>query len=451
MGAFFGFFRRGSSVEVTLFEELNWEELEREYQSCCEVHSAHLSAGDGSWADELARLWISMLEYIYKTKKVPDELINRDIVALQAHTLMRPIERIFQGVEFDSPDYVLREILKQNMWDFSVAKNYNDVVAINNLLLKENGSFRPWHDFKHEAQKVVGRSIRYLKTEHNTVVAGAQMSGKWQEIQRDKHLFPFVQFKVIVDGHTSDVCKPLHDVIVSVDDPMLMYYFPPNHFNCRTTVMRLRRATPTAKYDLPKIPEAFKNNPAISGKIFTDKHKYFLNTPQEVMKFADVLQKADLLSKPRSEQFKKLFETENGGQVLEHLLLRKGKDYESILASAKEFAKQGKIAEILPELNQKELKKFRDVVFPNYDLNKNPDLRVNGIYHDVKEVEQLYNFIKNANRAAKQGAIPIIRFDGISDFNLIQKQVVSIFNDKNYPYNVVYLLHKGKLYRYNKG
>ena len=434
-----------------MYEELNWLELEREYQGCCELHSTNLSAGDGSWADELAKLWLEMVQYIYRTKKVPDELINRDIVALQAQTFINPIERIFQDVEFDSPDYVLREILKQNMWDFSVAKNYNDVVAVNNLLLKEDGSLRPWHDFKHEAQKIVGRSIRYLKTEHNTVVAGAQMSGKWQAIQRDKHLFPYVQFKVILDGHTSDICKPLHDVIVTADDPMLKYYFPPNHFNCRTTVIRLRRATPTVKYDLPKIPDAFKNNPAVSGKIFTDNHKYFLNVPEEVMKYADVLQKADLLSKPRDEQFKKLLETENGGQVLEHLLLRKGKDYKSILASAEEFAKQGKIAEILPELNQRELKEFRKIVFPNYDLNKNPDLRVDGIYHDVKEVEQLYNFIKNANRAAKQGAIPIIRFDGITDFNLIQKQVVSIFNDKNYPYNVVYLLYKGKLYRYNKG
>lgn len=434
-------------------------ELEREYQGCCELHSANLSASDSNWADKLARLWLEMLQYIYRTKKVPDEQISRDIVTLQAQTFINPIERIFQDVEFDSPDYVLREILKQNMWDFSVAKNYNDVVAVNNLLLKEDGSLRPWHDFKHEAEKVVGRSIRYLKTEHNTVVAGAQMSGKWQEIQRDKHLFPFVQFKVIVDGHTSDICKPLHDVIVSVNDPMLKYYFPPNHFNCRTTVIRLRRATPTAKYNLPKIPEAFKNNPAVSGKIFTDKHKYFLNAPQEVMNYADVLQKADFLSKPREEQFKKLFETENGGQVLEHLLLRKGKDYNSILTSAKEFAKQGKIAEILPELNQKELKAHRNVVFPNYDLNKNPDLRVDGIYHDVKEVESLKKITSNANRASTQGAIAIIQYDGsdLTEKKMIQ-QVKRIFGANNinengvhnYPYKQVYFLHKGKLYKYNR-
>lgn len=316
---------------VTLYEELNWEALEREYeQLCCEKHQVNLSVGDSSWADELAKLWIAVLQYVYQLKKVPNELINRDVVTLQAQMLIEPIERIFQDVEWDSPDYVLREILKKNMWDFSVAKNYNDLVAVNNLLLKEDGSLRPWYDFKHEAQKVVGRSIRYLKTEYNTVVSAAQMSGKWQEIQRDKHLFPYVQFKVIVDGHTSDICKPLHDVIVSVDDPMLMYYFPPNHFNCRTTVIRLRRATPTAKYDLPKIPDAFKNNPAVSGRVFTDKHRYFLNVPDEVRLFGKALKEQTEFIEKRRAEFEKLlankdyldvaFDEKTGGLKATHRL-----------------------------------------------------------------------------------------------------------------------------------
>lgn len=318
------------SIEIQLYEELDWSELEREYQGCCEVHSAYLGAGDGSWADELARLWLEVLQYIYRMKKVPDEQINREIVALQAQTFIKPIERIFGDVEFDSPDYVLREILKNNMWDFSVAKNYNDVVAINNLLLKEDGSLRPWHDFKNEAQKVVGRSIRYLKTEYNTVVSSAQMSGKWQAIQRDKHLFPYAQFKVIVDGHTSDICKPLHDVIVTVDDPMLMYYFPPNHFNCRTDVIRLRKGTPTEKYNLPQIPEAFKNNPAVSGKIFTDKHSYFLNAPDEVIALGKRLKEEVERIEKRRAEFEKLlankdyldvaFDEKTGGLKATHRL-----------------------------------------------------------------------------------------------------------------------------------
>ncbi|GIJ96642.1 hypothetical protein CAPN001_12110 [Capnocytophaga stomatis] len=413
---------------------------------------------------KLSERWLYLVRSIYKNKGLPDELIYEPIVREQAQQLSKAIEQAFDESGYDTPDYKMREFLKKNVWEFSVAKNYNDNIALNNLLLKSDGSLRNWNDFKREAQKVVGNSIRYLKTEYNTVVLGAQNASLWADIQKTKHLFPYLQFNVVLDGHTSEICKPLHGVVVSVDDPMLKYYFPPNHFNCRTTVRQLRKGTPTENYAVPDIPDAFKNNPGITGKVFTQKNSYIVNTPSDVLILAtgfykDDGQKAEILSKSREEQFKKLFEAENGGQVLEHLLLRKGKDYESILASAKEFAKQGKIAEILPELNQKGLKSYRKVVFPNYDLNKNPDLRVDGIYHDVKEVESLKKITSNANRASTQGAIAIIQYDGsdLTEEKMIQ-QVKRIFGANNinengvhnYPYKQVYFLHNGKLYKYNR-
>jgi len=35
------------------------------------------------------------------------------------------------------------------------------------------------------------------------------MSRIWAEIQRDKHIFPYVQILVTKDGRTSDICEPL--------------------------------------------------------------------------------------------------------------------------------------------------------------------------------------------------------------------------------------------------
>ncbi|WP_327984882.1 phage minor head protein [Bergeyella porcorum] len=163
---------------------------------------------------------------------------------------------------------------------------------------------RPWNEFKREALMVVGESNRYLKTEYNTVVSGAQMSRMWQEIQRDKHIFPFVQFDVVKDGRTSDICSPLDKLIFEVDSPVLAYYFPPNHFNCRTRVRKLRNGVPSKNYTLPDIPTEFKNNagmcpPAYKllsndkdkkpirkecGEIFTEENRYIKNTPKEVLK-----------------------------------------------------------------------------------------------------------------------------------------------------------------------
>lgn len=246
------------------------------------------------------------IRYAYKHKRI-DGKIHHPIVKATGKELVKAVEKgygILGAVDFDSPDYVMREYLKRNIWKFSVAKNYNDCVTISNLLVREDGSLRPWNEFKKEAWRVVGNSNRYLKTEYDTIVAGAQMSRLWQKIQSEKHIFPFVQLSVVLDKNTSDICQPLHNLIFRVDDPVLAYYFPPNHFNCRTTAKQLRYGVPSAGYSLPEIPEAFKNNSGISGQIFTEKNRYIENTPK---KFLD----ASSFYATRSSKYDQLNENPN--------------------------------------------------------------------------------------------------------------------------------------------
>lgn len=229
---------------------------------------------------------MDVVKGVYKAKGLEEDFISKPIVETQGKEFSKAIDSEFGQIDFDSPDYIVREVLKKNTWDFSVAKNYNDNIRLNNLLLNEDGSLRSWHDFKYESQKVVGDSIKYLKTEYDTIVASAQMSRIWQDLQRTKEIFPYVQIVVVKDGHTSDTCAPLADVIFHVDDPALMYYWPPNHFNCRTTIKKLRYGVPTDKYDLPEIPEEFKNNTGVTGEVFTSENSYIANTPKEVLNLA---------------------------------------------------------------------------------------------------------------------------------------------------------------------
>ena len=265
------------------------------------------------------------LQNIYRNKGF-DGSVDKPLVIKTGTELIKPVDREFGiGIDYDSPDYAMREALKRNIWKFSVAKNYSDNARLNNLLLRPGGSLRPWNEFKREAMFVVGESNRYLKTEYDTIVAGAQMSRLWQEIQRDKHIFPYVQLKVVMDGHTSEICSPLHDLIFEVDDPVLAYYFPPNHFNCRTTAIKLRDGKPSKNFTLPKIPEDFQNNVGMCpdgykqllalgdenppkrkacGEIFTEKNAYISNTPEEE------LAKAEEIAQ-RFEKYQQLLQDEN--------------------------------------------------------------------------------------------------------------------------------------------
>lgn len=239
------------------------------------------------WADILAAQWMDSIKATYSEKGLGNDKIYAPIVNIQGQAFATGINGIYNDVDFDTPDWYMREVLKRNTWQFSVAKNYNDSIAINNALIDENGALRSWNDFKKEAQKIAGDSVKYLKTEYNTVVASAQMSRLYNDIQRDKAIFPLAQFVVVKDGRTSDICSPLDGVTVSVDDPILAYYFPPNHFNCRTTVKRLRRGKITDEYQKPDIPEAFRNNTGVTGEIFTKDNAYISNTPDEVLKLSD--------------------------------------------------------------------------------------------------------------------------------------------------------------------
>ncbi|UOH77664.1 phage head morphogenesis protein [Ornithobacterium rhinotracheale] len=195
--------------------------------------------------------------------------------------------KLWQGVEAEIKPIINEDLkienapfiqkMKDNVWEFSMAKNTADNIALNNALISPNGKVRSWNEFRKEALKIIDRSARYLKTEYNTAVASARMAAKWERFQREKHIYPYAKFFVVQDNHTSDICAPLHGVVVPWDHPLLKTHFPPNHFNCRTDVeaVRYEEPTPNEQIKAPDIPQNFRNNIGITGKIFAENSLYF--------------------------------------------------------------------------------------------------------------------------------------------------------------------------------
>ncbi|MGV0980438.1 hypothetical protein [Empedobacter falsenii] len=216
------------------------------------------------WADLLAAQWMDTIK----------NNISKDANNIQKDHINKIPKPIIGEINFDQPDYLLRKILLENNWQFSAAKTSDDNILLNNLLLDGNSNLKSWNNFKYDAINIcniIEIDYNLLQKDYNTIVASAQMSRLWFEIQRDKAIFPFVKFLVVQDDHTSKICSSLHNLIFSVDDPVLACYFPPNHDGCRTTVKKLRYAVPSRDYTLPEISEKFKYNiPQIVNKIFGD-------------------------------------------------------------------------------------------------------------------------------------------------------------------------------------
>lgn len=53
------------------------------------------------------------------------------------------------------------------------------------------------------------------------------------------------------------------------------------------------------------------------------------------------------------------------------------------------LAKEGKIVELLPRLHEKDID-YRRKILPGVRANKNPDLRIDGLYWEVEEPKYSY-------------------------------------------------------------
>src|SRR5690606_32266181 len=122
--------------------------------------------------------------------------------------------------------------------------------------------------------------------EYQTAIAGAQMASKWEEIQRMKATYPLLEFIAVEDDHTTALCRSLDGGIRPVDDAFWMQFYPPNHYNCRSTVKQLRKGniTPDDETAGAEIPELFQVHLGHGGLPFPEDHAHFEGPPPAVMK-----------------------------------------------------------------------------------------------------------------------------------------------------------------------
>ena len=380
----------------------------------------------------------------------------------------------------------MRAYLERDVFVFSGIKTHTQLTEARSKLKDEQGNVRPYYQFEREILKLNNTYNRnYLEAEYQFAVQSAQSAANWANLQEDTSRY-WLEYRTAGDERVRQSHAALAGICLPKDDAFWTEYYPPNGWRCRCTAVEVlaRENTKSNPETAKKAGEEattqigksgnnklamFRFNPGQEKKVFppTNTYTQVVGATVVVTTLAEIAKKSEqvrttfeeVLSQPRQEQFITIYETDNGGKVLEHRLVqRERQDYQSILTAAKRFAEEGKIAEILPEINQRELNRYRETVFPDYALNKNPDLRIDEVYYDIKEIESLKTITRNANRAASQGSIAILQNDN-EDINDIKSGTKKVFHKNNinqegihnYPYDVIYILHKEKLYRCNKG
>jgi SPP1 gp7 family putative phage head morphogenesis protein len=261
------------------FEELH-SQLEEAYHQCCEHEVSDLSADD--YTDAINQ----MILRVWNDKGING--LDMNMVQLYFDKFWKGVTEGYgqnlSNVDYDTPDYNMLEHLKKNVYQFSGAKNYQELREISNALLNDDGTLRAFDDFKKIALTITDKySKAYLKTEYDLAIAGGQMASKWITFAEEGD--PLLEFDAVLDSQTTALCLSLNGIVKPLSDPFWKQFYPPNHFRCRSTARRVfgKQITPNSKIVAPDIPKMFRTNLAQQGLIFPEDHPYFIDAPQWVL------------------------------------------------------------------------------------------------------------------------------------------------------------------------
>lgn len=90
-----------------------------------------------------------------------------------------------------------------------------------------------------EEREVQLGSSRRLKTIYETNMRTSYASGRWEQIQRTKEVFPYLRYICVMDGRERPEHRALHNLVLPVDDPFWKEHYPPNGWGCRCSVQQL--------------------------------------------------------------------------------------------------------------------------------------------------------------------------------------------------------------------
>nr|WP_294922171.1 phage minor head protein [uncultured Flavobacterium sp.] len=344
--------------------------------------------------------------------------------------------------------------LKNDIAKFSAFKESSFRSQLEEALTKD-GSVVPWSEFKKKAAELnIEYNQRWLKTEYHHTVATANSVANWKSYEADADLYPNLKYNAVNDARTREKHKALDGLILPINHVFWKTHNVPLDWGCRCGLEQTDEEPSKVIPELD-IKGAFQNNAALSGKVFGEvPYENGMDNVKKTESKANAKRFNDnkVLKSDRKEQFNTVHETKTG-KVLEHKLISKNDDYQDILGVAKQYANKGKVAEILPEISERE-KTIRNVIFPNLQSKaSNPDLKIGNEYFDVKRPSAIKNITGNANKASKQGAIAIIsdsRLDKPLTDAIMQERAKDIFRNKNYKYDSIVFYKEGKLVVINR-
>ena len=204
-------------------------------------------------SEDISKGFKDAMKVIYNQKGSSfsiDILADKNVQNLiEAHTGV--LDRNLQRLEMSD---LMRQRLTRSNYIFSGIKTFHELNEAFPSLLDSNGNRKSFEQFYNDVQKIDKTyNQNYLHAEYNFVHASAQMAAKWEQFTEDGDRYN-LQYRTAGDDKVRPEHAALNGVTRPMNDPFWETYYPPNGWNCRCTVVQVRKS----KYPLTPTDEAMQ-------------------------------------------------------------------------------------------------------------------------------------------------------------------------------------------------
>ena len=149
------------------------------------------------------------------------------------------LDSTFKQVEMSD---AMRKRLQRSDYIFSGMKTFHELNEAFPSLLDSNGNRKTFEAFLNDVRKIDNTYNRgYLRAEYNFVQASAEMAAKWEQFAQDGDRYN-LQYRTQHDDKVRPEHAALNGVTLPPSDPFWEEYYPPNGWNCRCTVVQVRKS-----------------------------------------------------------------------------------------------------------------------------------------------------------------------------------------------------------------
>lgn len=217
---------------------------------CCALLAKEI---DPKQQEQLRAAFKSMMKGLFKQKGASLDI--NIIASKEAQAFIETHADVLNSAfEQTKMSATMRDSLEHSTYVFSGLKTFHELNEAFPALVDEQGNKKPFERFLNDVQTVDKTyNEHYLRAEYNFAHASAGIAAKWEAFAEDGDRYN-LQYRTVGDDHVRPEHAALNGTTLPFSDAFWDSYYPPNGWNCRCTVVQVRKT----KYPETPHEEAYR-------------------------------------------------------------------------------------------------------------------------------------------------------------------------------------------------